>query len=64
TDKSKITRKQSKAGKHGHENQEESKAEAPKSKALANFHLQGPILQFPKVLYNEKKRKEREGPNV
>ncbi|GKE72552.1 hypothetical protein Tco_1534593, partial [Tanacetum coccineum] len=27
-DKSKITRKQSKASKHGHENQEEYKAEA------------------------------------
>ncbi|GJS16059.1 hypothetical protein Tco_0410531 [Tanacetum coccineum] len=34
------------------------------SKSLRNFLLQGPILQFPKVIYNLKKRKEREGPNV
>ncbi|GJR42368.1 reverse transcriptase domain-containing protein [Tanacetum coccineum] len=61
TDKSKITRKQSKASKPGHENQKSTKL---KPKALANFHLQGPILQFPKVIYNLKKRKEREGPNV
>ncbi|GJZ66825.1 hypothetical protein Tco_0630065 [Tanacetum coccineum] len=61
TDKSKITRKQSKASKHGHENQKNTK---PKPKALANFHLQGPILQFPKVIYNLKERKERQGPNV
>ncbi|GKE02927.1 hypothetical protein Tco_1390910 [Tanacetum coccineum] len=63
TDKSKITRKQSKASKHGHENQKSSKR-SQRSKALANFHLQGPILQFPKVIYNLKKRKERQGPNV
>ncbi|GJV15121.1 hypothetical protein Tco_1360444, partial [Tanacetum coccineum] len=53
TDKSKITRKQSKASKHGHENQKSTKAEAKeaklqKPKALANFHLQGPILLFSK----------------
>ncbi|GKE96846.1 hypothetical protein Tco_1581701, partial [Tanacetum coccineum] len=63
TDKSKITRKQSKASKHGHENQKSTKR-SQRSKALANFLLQGPILQFPKVIYNLKKRKEREGPNV
>ncbi|GJV86623.1 hypothetical protein Tco_1530561 [Tanacetum coccineum] len=57
TDKSKITRKQSKAGKHGHENQEEYKA-------LANFLLQGPFLHFSKVIYNLRERKERQGPNV
>ncbi|GJS20213.1 reverse transcriptase domain-containing protein [Tanacetum coccineum] len=57
TDKSKITRKQSKAGKHGHENQEEYKA-------LANFLLQGPFLHFSRVIYNLKERKERQGPNV
>ncbi|GJV10553.1 hypothetical protein Tco_1352094 [Tanacetum coccineum] len=39
TDKSKITRKQSKASKPGHENQEEYKAEARKDKALAHFLL-------------------------
>ncbi|GJR24131.1 retrovirus-related pol polyprotein from transposon TNT 1-94 [Tanacetum coccineum] len=65
-DKSKITRKHSKASKHGHENQksakpkpQKTKAEAKRSqastKALANFHLQGPILQFPKVLEIESK---------
>ncbi|GJX68165.1 hypothetical protein Tco_0303892 [Tanacetum coccineum] len=63
TDKSKITRKQSKSSKHGHENQKSSKR-SQRSKALANFHLQGPILQFPKDLYNLKERKERQGPNV
>ncbi|GJV93535.1 ribonuclease H-like domain-containing protein [Tanacetum coccineum] len=64
TDKSKITRKQSKASKHGHENQKSTKPKPQKTKALANFHLQGPILQFPKVIYNLKERKERQGPNV
>ncbi|GJV64260.1 hypothetical protein Tco_1475088 [Tanacetum coccineum] len=63
TDKSKITRKQSKASKHGHENQKSSKR-SQRSKALANFHLQGPILHFSKVIYNLKERKERQGPNV
>ncbi|GKA55514.1 calcium/proton exchanger [Tanacetum coccineum] len=62
-DKSKITRKQSKVSKHGHENQKSSKR-SQRSKALANFLLQGPILQFPKVIYNLKERKERQGPNV
>ncbi|GJT64772.1 DNA-directed DNA polymerase [Tanacetum coccineum] len=62
-DKSKITRKQSKASKHGHENQKSSKR-SQRSKALANFLLQGPFLQFPKVIYNLKERKERQGPNV
>ncbi|GJS67735.1 hypothetical protein Tco_0682300 [Tanacetum coccineum] len=55
TDKSKITRKQSKASKHGHENQKSTKPKPQKPKALANFHLQGPILQFPKVIYNLKR---------
>ncbi|GJT97809.1 hypothetical protein Tco_1093327 [Tanacetum coccineum] len=64
TDKSKITRKQSKASKHGHENQKSTKPKPQKTKALANFHLQGPILQFPKVLCNFKRGNEREGPNV
>ncbi|GKB44855.1 putative ribonuclease H-like domain-containing protein, partial [Tanacetum coccineum] len=69
-DKSKITRKQSKASKHGHENQKSSKrsqrykAEA-KSLAISSFMKpQGPILQIPKVIYNLKKGKEREGPKV
>ncbi|GJR26618.1 reverse transcriptase domain-containing protein [Tanacetum coccineum] len=48
-DKSKITRKQSKASKHGHENQKSTKPKPQKTKALANLHLQGPFLQFPKV---------------
>ncbi|GJV93604.1 hypothetical protein Tco_1541417 [Tanacetum coccineum] len=64
SDKSKITRKQSKSSKHGHENQKSTKPKPQKTKALANFHLQGPLLQFPKVLYNLKERKERQGPNV
>ncbi|GJX90633.1 reverse transcriptase domain-containing protein [Tanacetum coccineum] len=63
TDKSKITRKQSKASKPGHENQKSSKR-SQRSKALANLHLQGPFLQFSKVIYNLKERKERQGPNV
>ncbi|GKB92618.1 retrovirus-related pol polyprotein from transposon TNT 1-94 [Tanacetum coccineum] len=70
TDKSKITRKQSKASKHGHENQKSSKrsqrykAEA-KSLAISSFMKpQGPILQIPKVIYNLKKGKGREGPKV
>ncbi|GJR00096.1 reverse transcriptase domain-containing protein [Tanacetum coccineum] len=63
TDKSKITRKQSKASKPGHENQKSSKR-SQRSKALANLHLQGPFLQFPKVIYNLKRGNEREGPNV
>ncbi|GJT30110.1 reverse transcriptase domain-containing protein [Tanacetum coccineum] len=57
-DKSKITRKQSKSSKHGHENQKSSKrsqrfkAEA-KSLAISSFMKpQGPILQIPKVIYN------------
>ncbi|GJR13443.1 hypothetical protein Tco_0796095 [Tanacetum coccineum] len=64
TDKSKITRKQSKASKHGHENQKSAKPKPQKTKALANFHLQGPILLSSKVLYNLKRGNEREGPNV
>ncbi|GKA36331.1 hypothetical protein Tco_0722822, partial [Tanacetum coccineum] len=44
SDKSKITRKQSKVSKHGHENQKSAKPKPQKTKALANFHLQGPIL--------------------
>ncbi|GJT54141.1 reverse transcriptase domain-containing protein [Tanacetum coccineum] len=63
TDKSKITRKQSKASKHGHENQKSSKR-SQKSKALANFHLQGPFLHFSKVIYNLRERKERQGLKV
>ncbi|GJR68802.1 hypothetical protein Tco_0014867 [Tanacetum coccineum] len=70
TDKSKITRKQSKASKHGHENQKSSKrsqrykAEA-KSLAISSFMKpQGPILQIPKVIYNLKKGKGRKGPKV
>ncbi|GJY60425.1 reverse transcriptase domain-containing protein [Tanacetum coccineum] len=63
-DKSKITRKQSKVSKHGHENQKSAKPKPQKTKALANFHLQGPILLSSKVLYNLKRRNEREGPNV
>ncbi|GKD52941.1 hypothetical protein Tco_1286328, partial [Tanacetum coccineum] len=31
--------------------------ESEEYKALANFHLQGPILQFPKVIYNSKREK-------
>ncbi|GJY18466.1 hypothetical protein Tco_0389957 [Tanacetum coccineum] len=58
TDKSKITRKQSKASKPGHETQKSSKR-SQRSKALANFLLQGPILHFSKVIYNLKERKER-----
>ncbi|GKC15490.1 hypothetical protein Tco_1012272, partial [Tanacetum coccineum] len=54
TDKSEITRKQSKASKHGHENQKSTKPKPQKTKALANFHLQGPFLQCPKVIYNLK----------
>ncbi|GJS51737.1 putative ribonuclease H-like domain-containing protein [Tanacetum coccineum] len=62
-DKSKITRKQSKVSKHGHENQKSSKR-SQRSKALANFHLQGPILLSSKVLYNLKRGNERQGPKV
>ncbi|GJW53956.1 hypothetical protein Tco_0098041 [Tanacetum coccineum] len=50
-----------KASKHGHENQKSTK---PKPKTLAHFSFmkpQGPILQIPKVIYNLKKGKEREG---
>ncbi|GKA48772.1 hypothetical protein Tco_0741730, partial [Tanacetum coccineum] len=57
-DKSKITRKQSKASKHGHEKPKiqsrspKSQAEA-KSLAISSFMKpQGPILQFPEVNYN------------
>ncbi|GJX90422.1 hypothetical protein Tco_0343748 [Tanacetum coccineum] len=64
TDKSEITRKQSKASKHGHENQKSAKPKPQKTKALANFHLQGPFLQFSKVLYNLKRGNKREGPKV
>ncbi|GJR77269.1 reverse transcriptase domain-containing protein [Tanacetum coccineum] len=64
SDKSKITRKQSKASKHGHENQKSTKPKPQRAKALANFHLQGPILLSSKVLYNLKRGNEREGPNV
>ncbi|GKC02360.1 retrovirus-related pol polyprotein from transposon TNT 1-94 [Tanacetum coccineum] len=60
TDKSKITRKQSKASKHGHENQKSTKPKPKEAKALANFHLQGPILQFPKVIYNLKERGKKD----
>ncbi|GKA48388.1 hypothetical protein Tco_0741346 [Tanacetum coccineum] len=64
TDKSEITRKQSKVSKHGHENQKSAKPKPQKTKALANFHLQGPILLSSKVLYNLKRGNEREGPNM
>ncbi|GJW12975.1 hypothetical protein Tco_0017108 [Tanacetum coccineum] len=46
SDKSKITRKQSKASKHGHENQEEYKAEAPKAQSLSQFSSPRAILAF------------------
>ncbi|GKF00421.1 reverse transcriptase domain-containing protein [Tanacetum coccineum] len=39
TDKSIITRKQSKAGKHGHENQKSTKPKPEEYKALAHFLL-------------------------
>ncbi|GJT85042.1 hypothetical protein Tco_1066759 [Tanacetum coccineum] len=45
-DKSKITRKQSKASKHGHENQEEYKAEARRVQSLSPF----PFLTSPRAI--------------
>ncbi|GJS32991.1 putative reverse transcriptase domain-containing protein [Tanacetum coccineum] len=45
-DKSKITRKQSKAGKHGHENQEEYKAEARRVQSLSSF----PFITSPRAI--------------
>ncbi|GKC74432.1 hypothetical protein Tco_1120315 [Tanacetum coccineum] len=60
-DKSKITRKQSKSGQTRTQESEEYKAKA-KSLAISSFMKpQGPILQIPKVIYNLKKGKEREG---
>ncbi|GJR01841.1 reverse transcriptase domain-containing protein [Tanacetum coccineum] len=68
TDKSKITRKQSKASKHGHENQKSTKPKPRMSSQILNpfpfMKHQGPILQIPKVIYNLKKGKEREGLKV
>ncbi|GJT83352.1 putative ribonuclease H-like domain-containing protein [Tanacetum coccineum] len=52
-DKSKITRKQSKASRHGHENQKSTKPKPEKPKSLAHFSFmkpQGPILLLPKLL--------------
>ncbi|GKE02663.1 hypothetical protein Tco_1390646 [Tanacetum coccineum] len=45
-DKSKITRKQSKASKHGRENQEEYKAEARRVQSLSPF----PFLTSPRAI--------------
>ncbi|GJT70583.1 hypothetical protein Tco_1029869 [Tanacetum coccineum] len=60
-DKSKITRKQSKTSKPGHENQKSTRPK-PKPKSFSN--PQGPFLHIPKVIYNLKRGKEREGPKV
>ncbi|GJS09517.1 helitron helicase-like domain-containing protein [Tanacetum coccineum] len=58
-DKSKITRKQSKAGKHGHENQKSTKpkprmsspSQSPIQSPLSTHNKpQGPVLQLSKVL--------------
>ncbi|GJZ96636.1 reverse transcriptase domain-containing protein [Tanacetum coccineum] len=46
TDKSKITRKQSKSSKHGHENQEEYKAEARRVQSLSPF----PFITSPRAI--------------
>ncbi|GJU35795.1 hypothetical protein Tco_1184149 [Tanacetum coccineum] len=56
TDKSKITRKQSKASKHGHENQKSTKrsqrfkAEAPKDQSLSQFSSPRTNLAISKIL--------------
>ncbi|GJR41272.1 reverse transcriptase domain-containing protein [Tanacetum coccineum] len=60
-DKSKITRKQSKSSKPGHENQKSTRPK-PKPKSFSN--PQGLFLPIPKVSYKLKRGKEREGPKV
>ncbi|GKA54995.1 hypothetical protein Tco_0753944 [Tanacetum coccineum] len=68
-DKSKITRKQSKASKHGHENQKSTKPKPEKpslspdpSPFLLLIKHKGWFCNFQKVIYNKKRRKGREGP--
>ncbi|GKD87253.1 putative reverse transcriptase domain-containing protein [Tanacetum coccineum] len=56
TDKSKITRKQSKASKHGHENQKSTK---PKPKSLANFLLREPFYYSPVSPISPSSQKQR-----
>ncbi|GKE94125.1 hypothetical protein Tco_1578980, partial [Tanacetum coccineum] len=66
-DKSKITRKQSKVEQARTRESKEYKAEARKAKpqSLSSHNKpQGPILQFPKVIYNLKEIKGRQGSNV
>ncbi|GKD65602.1 hypothetical protein Tco_1307710 [Tanacetum coccineum] len=72
-DKSKITRKQSKSSKPGHENQKSTKPKPRNVKPSqspsplpnsSHNNPQGPFLHFSKVIYNLKERKERQGPNV
>ncbi|GJS18495.1 hypothetical protein Tco_0412967 [Tanacetum coccineum] len=57
TDKSKMTRKQSKASKHGHENQKSTKPKPEKPKTLAHFQ-QGPVRA--KSPYNDLSAEEKE----
>ncbi|GJZ41908.1 hypothetical protein Tco_0588794 [Tanacetum coccineum] len=55
TDKSKITRKQSKSSKHGHENQKSTKPKPEKPKTLAHVLLvnhKGQNCKVPKLIYN------------
>ncbi|GKF27848.1 hypothetical protein Tco_0094190, partial [Tanacetum coccineum] len=66
TDKSKITRKQSKVEQARTRESKEYKAEARKAKpqSLSSHNKpQGPILQFPKVIYNLKEIKRITSPN-
>ncbi|GKG05893.1 hypothetical protein Tco_0325979, partial [Tanacetum coccineum] len=68
TDKSKNHKKTVKVKqtrtRESEEFKKKPKIQSRSPKALANFHLQGTILQFPKVLYNLKESKERDGPFV
>ncbi|GJW46796.1 hypothetical protein Tco_0078442 [Tanacetum coccineum] len=54
----KSQEKQSKVSKHDNEKTKDHSLSSQKTKALANFHLQGPFLQFPKVIYNLKDEKK------
>ncbi|GJX83474.1 hypothetical protein Tco_0332955 [Tanacetum coccineum] len=54
-DKSKITRKQSKASKHGHENQKEYKAEAKRVQSLSPF----PFITSPRAILAFLGRKDK-----
>ncbi|GJU80762.1 hypothetical protein Tco_1283127 [Tanacetum coccineum] len=55
-DKSKITRKQSKVSKHGHENQKSAKPKPQKIQSLSQFSSPRAILAYSEISWSSKKQ--------